>query len=256
MPLITRLRRLIFGVRITVSVDFLLKRMVQPLRTLRRLVAPSSQPLYRLLPRESAFDRFYAVKTADVRRWQDLGTGTSSDAYGRDYVPSPPSLVRKVLSFLPDRESFTFIDLGCGMGRTLIIASEFPFKAILGVEKAPELCAIARANLETVRARFPDRPPMQVVEADAATVTLPPGNLVIFLYNPFGKPVMKAVVKMIEATMRQEKRRLFIVYYEPDLRSYFDQSPLLRADPIRSFILPTDDERLIPLRVAYWQERS
>jgi SAM-dependent methyltransferase len=256
MPVMTRLRRLIFGVRFHIITQYLLGLLPLPWRILLKRVTRSSKPLYRPLPTESAFDKFYAVKTAGKRRWQDLGTGAPSDAFSQDYIPSPPTLMRKALSFVPDHETFTFVDLGCGMGRTLIIASEFNFRAILGVEKAPELCDLARTNLQSVRSRFPDRTPMQVVQADAATWTLPTGNLVIYLYDPFGKPVIKAVVRLIEEALRQERRRLFVIYYDPDLRRYFDQSPLLQPDPFRSFIMSPDDERLFPLRVAVWQQRS
>jgi SAM-dependent methyltransferase len=68
---------------------------------------------------------------------------------------------------LPRISDRTFIDLGCGEGRALVIASEFPFRAIVGVELSPALCATATANAAVIANRFPDRMPIQIVQADA-----------------------------------------------------------------------------------------
>src|SRR5687768_7586014 len=62
------------------------------------------------------------------------------------YGGSQPSIVRTALASLPDLESYAFVDVGCGKGRPLLVASEFAFQRIVGVELAPHLAKIARAN--------------------------------------------------------------------------------------------------------------
>jgi predicted RNA methylase len=42
----------------------------------------------------------------------------------------------------------TFVDIGSGKGRALIIAAEYAFKRIIGVEYSPSLATICRRNLE------------------------------------------------------------------------------------------------------------
>ena len=47
-----------------------------------------------------------------------------------------------------DFATYTFIDLGSGKGRALLLAAMYPFARIVGVEVQPELDAIARQNIE------------------------------------------------------------------------------------------------------------
>lgn len=48
-------------------------------------------------------------------------------------------------------DELTFVDLGAGKGRAMLLASELPFRRIVGVEFSPELCDVARRNLRTNR---------------------------------------------------------------------------------------------------------
>jgi len=49
-----------------------------------------------------------------------------------------------------DFHDFIFIDLGSGKGRTLLMASDYPFRRIVGVELLLALHQIAQENLEQV----------------------------------------------------------------------------------------------------------
>src|ERR1700733_13400481 len=64
------------------------------------------------------------------------------------YQPTEPSLFREMMASLPIAfDEFTFVDLGSGKGRTLLMASDYPLKKIIGVEILPELHKIAQKNL-------------------------------------------------------------------------------------------------------------
>ncbi|MGL5832558.1 MAG: class I SAM-dependent methyltransferase [Waterburya sp.] len=129
---------------------------------------------------------------------------------------------------LPPLDSYTFLDLGCGKGRALLVASEFSFQDILGIELSPPLAEIARHNAEIVAHRFPHRTKVRVQVADASRFPLPAGNLVIFLYHPFGEELVAKVVAGIEAALATEDRSIYIVYYNPVAGHCFDASPLLQ----------------------------
>ncbi|MEN9521377.1 MAG: hypothetical protein RLZZ381_3965, partial [Cyanobacteriota bacterium] len=129
---------------------------------------------------------------------------------------------------LPSLESYTFLDLGCGKGRALLVASEFSFENILGIELSPLLAEIARHNAEIVAHRFPQRTEVCIQVADASSFPLPAGNLVIFLYHPFGAELVAKVVAGIEAALAAEDRSIYIVYYNPVAGHCFDASPLLQ----------------------------
>ena len=70
------------------------------------------------------------------------------------YQPTDAALFQEMMSSLPIAFSeFTFVDLGSGKGRTLLMASEYPFRRIVGVEILPELHRAAEKILPTTRAR-------------------------------------------------------------------------------------------------------
>lgn len=45
----------------------------------------------------------------------------------------------------------TFIDIGCGEGRVLLMAAEHGFRKIIGIDLAADLCLTARGNVERYR---------------------------------------------------------------------------------------------------------
>ncbi len=119
--------------------------------------------------------------------------------YGVRYQGSSAVECRSALTHLPiRREDFTFIDLGCGKGRCLLIASEFPFRRILGVEFSRELCEVARKNLDIVQQSMGRRLNAEVVCQDAAEFVLPDEPLVLYFYNPFDREVMQVVVQNVQ----------------------------------------------------------
>src|SRR5271166_1913671 len=72
------------------------------------------------------------------------------------YQPTEADLFREMLIALSqhsqsDFHDFVFIDLGSGKGRTLLIASDYPFRRIVGVDLLPELHQAAEENLSKYR---------------------------------------------------------------------------------------------------------
>ena len=172
------------------------------------------------------------------------------------YAGSQPSLVRAGLDALPDVSGATFIDFGCGKGRILLVAAERPFREVVGVELSVDLARIARANAARMAARHPTCPPIRVETGDATAFPLPAGDLVIFLYDPFGPPLMAKLIAAIERALAEQPRAIYVVYYNPCSGSLFDASPVLRrrwarmlpcAPEERGYALELDDA------VVVWQ---
>jgi SAM-dependent methyltransferase len=196
----------------------------------RRLLAhlPGSQTLYGSGWHVAhPFDKSHGTDTSGFIAADELPANEASRTHAVFYAGSQPSVVRTGLQALPSLETCTFIDLGCGKGRALLVASEFPFKAIIGIELSPDLADIARSNVSLMSTRFPHRQKIQVVVADASTFVLPGGDLVLFLYNPFDAIVVAKVVAGVEAALTTERRFVYIVYYNPVAGHCFDSSPLL-----------------------------
>jgi hypothetical protein len=174
------------------------------------------------------FDTLNGTDTSGYIPSEKLLDRPPSGAKPQPYAGSQPSIVRTAFGELPPLSNFTFIDLGAGKGRPLMVAFEFPFKEVIGVELSPALVNLARKNLATFRRQHPDCAPSRMENVDAAVFPFPAGDLVIFLYNSLGKEVMTRVVANIEAALSTGPRSLFIIYYNPVYGACFDASPSLR----------------------------
>ena len=175
------------------------------------------------------FDVAHGTDTSGFVPIADLDHPEGARADAIPYAGSQPSIVRAALAALPALDSFTFVDLGCGKGRPLLVASEFSFRDIVGVELSAPLVGIARHNAERIAQRFPQRTPIRIVLADATQFQLPAGNLAIFMYNPFGDSAIADVAEAVNAAIADNPDRVvFVVYYNPIAGHRFDASPRLR----------------------------
>jgi SAM-dependent methyltransferase len=113
-------------------------------------------------------------------------------------------------------EEFTFIDVGAGMGRAVLLAAQLPFRQVVGVELNPTLARIARKNLTVIRTSGQALAPMKIVCGDAVEFRLPAGPCVAFLFNPFGAPVMRrllvAWMKSLSKSLAGHPRGLDLIY--------------------------------------------
>ena len=219
-------------------------RLVQPVLsrlqpTVRRAAGfdPLRRLLFRYYDRQSTrlnpvhpFDRQYHVDTSGRLHGTVLGLRDGGDLRTNNrYAGSQPSIIRAAVNLIPDPERVAFVDIGCGKGRALVVASEFPFREIVGIEISPELAKIAERNAQTIAHEHPERAPITVIAGDALDVhNLPSGDLVLYLYNPFGQDLTERLLKNIEYALEHEKRTIYVVYYNPVWAQVFDRSALLR----------------------------
>jgi hypothetical protein len=157
--------------------------------------------------------------------WRDRFLGILHSAY----QPTEPNLFREMLLALPiDFSKFTFIDLGSGKGRTLMMASAYPFQRILGVELLPELNRVACENLRSYR--NPDQKcfAMESICADAREFEFPPEAIVLYLFNPFPEAGLSAVIHNLERSLRVHPRPVFVLYHNPVLEHLFSHSAAFR----------------------------
>ena len=97
---------------------------------------------------DQAFDREFSVETAGIVRLKNLSVADSSWVYGIDYEPISEGLFHAALGELDiPFEEFTFVDLGSGKGKALLLAAAYPFKQVIGVEIAPDLNTAAETNI-------------------------------------------------------------------------------------------------------------
>jgi hypothetical protein len=162
---------------------------------------------------DANYDRVHGVKTSGQVDHEDLRTDSGSVAEATWYEPVPEVAFRKVMRELDiGFENFTFVDFGSGMGRALFMASDYPFREIIGVEFAPMLHKIAAENITKYRGRNQTCRKITSVCADATEYALPPEPLVLFFYSPFKATILRKVLDNIIASGRAVPRPLVIVY--------------------------------------------
>lgn len=195
------------------------------------------------------FDAVHGVRTSGLVAGRHLKSGHRHDRHSTAYYGVAPSvfasLLRRWKRTAPNAaiDAFTFIDLGAGMGRALLLAAEMPFRRVIGVELHPTLARVARENLSIWRKAGRTRMNTRVSCCDAAAFALPVGPCLVFLFNPFGAAVLRRVLRRISADLAQCPRPLDLLYVNNEQegvlerqwgfrRLFLGKIPRSRADAI------------------------
>ena len=166
------------------------------------------------------FDTRRGIDTAGTVPLRELNITSPNVKFGLAYQTTRPQVLEDAVEFLGlNPADYTFVDLGSGKGRMLILAAELGFRQAIGVEFAPELVEIARANAAKL-----DLQQVSTWPGDAAEYAFPEGDLVLYMYNPFGGPVMEAVVGRLG---QLRGREVFIVYRNPKCRAILEDCGFL-----------------------------
>jgi predicted RNA methylase len=162
---------------------------------------------------DSEFDARHGTNTAGSVEPGDLGIGNAkSRKLAIRYLPSP----LRVTSWMIDRigvdpQEYSFVDLGCGKGRVLLVVARQPFRKIVGVEISTELAAIAKRNIAQFRPSSEQVRAITVENTDVREFAMPPGNLLIHMYHPFDPSITAAVLARL-AAVREPPRRVVVAY--------------------------------------------
>lgn len=199
-----------------------LQRIVKYLRLMLRIPSADIRE-YRRFKAETdrAFDEQRGVDTGGTQLLADLTIDSPNAALGVSHIATGPRQFHRAMAGLEvDHSSWTFVDLGSGKGRALMMAADYPFAAITGVEFAVELDAIARRNLATL-----GDPRVTCQLGDAEAFEFPQTDLVVFMNNPFDPPLVERIARSLEATVRANPRMVRVVYINPCASEVFTQAP-------------------------------
>ncbi len=173
------------------------------------------------------FDQDYGVTTQAILFLTDLDPDSVGDAgvHATHYEAVPVSQFRALLSVVPPDviAHSAFVDVGAGMGRALLVASEYPFTQVNGIEVSPGLFEVAKENLSRALRTQRRCNDVRIARADARIWNYPPGNLVVFMYNPFDAPAMRATLGAI--VHRRDPGATWLLYHTPVERTIVDDDP-------------------------------
>jgi SAM-dependent methyltransferase len=187
------------------------------------------------MDRQTPFDSVHGVDTGNpVELWELPEAELMRIGRNARYAPAPVRTVRNVLAgYGGSYEDVTFVDVGCGKGRVLLLAAEFPFRRIVGVEVSETLCEIARDNVRTLSRVGDGYDRIEVVHADATQFAVPDDAGFFFFYEPYSAEVSSAVLERIESSIRQHPRDVLLCFTgrgQPDgLDSEAESRPVAAA---------------------------
>jgi SAM-dependent methyltransferase len=160
-----------------------------------------------------AWDLVHGVDTCGDIPLLNLNFKSEHKTPGLEYQSHHPAIIRAGLNLLNiRRQDYSFVDFGCGKGRVLLVASEFPFRRVIGLEFAPQLAEIARRNMKTYRPRNQQCLEVEVITADATLYQLAPEPQILYFYSPFAREVMDQVVRNIGQSLQESPRDLLVLF--------------------------------------------
>lgn len=195
--LISYLRRLLY-----------LVRDVGPIRTITILVSALDDKYLK------CFDRKYNIKTSGFIRLHNTSFERSRLADATQYGPVNGWGFRRCLQELNLPKRLHFVDFGCGLGRACIIAAEYGFEKVTGVELAPELCVGARDNITQCTPPAGKMSSIAILQMDVLDYCKNAEDDVVFMFRPFSAEFLNTVLEKISSRAKERGKKVILIYSE------------------------------------------
>jgi hypothetical protein len=189
----------------------------QLLSGLREFARDSTPQRRRQRYGDAEYDWDHRVNTTSAAvSWRDRLLGV----FHSPYQPTEAVLFHEMIAAVAaqagfDFCAFTFIDLGSGKGRTLLMASDYPFRRIVGVELLPALNDAALDNLGKYQSEAQKCFAIESICGDATEFAFPAEPIVLFLFNPFPESGLRRVMANLERSWREHPRKIYLLYHNP-----------------------------------------
>lgn len=157
------------------------------------------------------FDWDYRVDTTSATvHWSDRFVGHLHSAY----QPTEPGAFHEMMGALGiDFPQFTFVDVGSGKGRVLLMAAGYPFHRVMGVELLPSLHRIAEQNISKPGSAKRRCSSVESICQNAVDFAFPQEPIVLYLFNPLGEVNLTKVVESLSQSLRQSLRPAYALYH-------------------------------------------
>lgn len=131
-----------------------------------------------------------------------------NNKHNNNYSKSPERVLRKIFDYIDFSKEHSFIDMGCGKGYVMAIASEYGFEKVAGVEYTTELCQICKKNLEVLHINK-----AEIFNCDAKEFEKYSEYDCFYFCNPFDETILSVVAKKIFDSHTENK--VYIYYLNP-----------------------------------------
>lgn len=170
--------------------------------------------------KEDDFDGMYGTRTSIIMSQFELPEVITPDRlfFAARFHPSPVRTVRFALDTLGRSglryEDFVFIDIGTGTGRNLLLAADYPFKQITGVEISSFLYGLAVENIRQYNTVTHRAQSVSVHCMDVQNFDLPDENLVLYFWEPFKEDVADPFIQKLKDLITENNRHVKLVFLQ------------------------------------------
>jgi SAM-dependent methyltransferase len=172
---------------------------------------------------DAEYDWDYRVDTTSATvGWRERLLGH----FHSPYQPTEPAVFTEMMASLKvDFKNFTFIDVGSGKGRVLLMAADYPFRRILGIELLPALNCVAQENLSAYKSDSQRCFALETVCGDAREFIFPAEPIVLYLFNPLPESGLREVMANLDRSLHQCPRVVYLLYHNPLLEHVLAKHP-------------------------------
>ena len=180
------------------------------------------------------FDLQYGTDTGGFIDGADLVTGHPHDRYNTAYYAMSPRRFERAMdrwvqaSARGPLEKYAFVDLGSGKGRAVLLASQLPFREIIGVELHPKLAQVAERNVRRWREGHGTVRPIKICCQDATEFRFPEGSCLLYIFHPFAAPVLDHLLSVLAEQFETRPNALDLLYFNPEHGDRIDRHPGFR----------------------------
>jgi hypothetical protein len=197
--------------------------------------------------RNRAFDLQYGTDTAAEVPLALAGVNATNAKRGNGaYRAVWASEFHRSMAALPiEHDKFVFIDFGSGKGKAMLMAADYSFKRIIGVEYAPQLHQIALRNIAAHREIAGTSRQFEPILCDALTYVPPDEPLVCFFFNPFDDATLRQVFRNLHLSAQRHYRDIYIVYV--NLRTVWESHYVF--DDLDDFMLVRKNRKFLIYKI-------
>jgi len=157
------------------------------------------------------FDQNYGTITYGRLDVPVSADGSNPEIWG--YSAINQDFLREMLRAVPvPLDSYTFVDVGSGKGAAVLMASEFPFKSLIGVELSPALMADAKRNVQRFNTSTGRSIAPEWFEGDFFQWTPPKQACLYFFNNPFPPDLTLTALQHLEKILSADGFPVLMVF--------------------------------------------
>jgi precorrin-6B methylase 2 len=208
----------------------------------RALLPIFSLPIFSAKVDDRNYDKRNSTDTASHILIPELEV---SDAEARKHAMIYRTLPERFIHYLISRldinyQEYDFVDIGCGKGRVLLVASNFPFRSICGIDVSQTALKIAEKNVRTYRCADQKCFNIQIRNIDARYFEPRTANTVYYFFEPFHADTLDTVLTKIASKLRGQGKMIYVVCIWSDLALALKLFEMLgfRTIQIRKMLIP------------------